>query len=129
MKPKNQVDFQNDENSANNGDAMTAKLGAHGGKVYGEAVDATDGDALRKFAANAIDALGGVEFVAERNRLSGHLARQILRGALIALAAPRVLRPQPRNGHGRQQSEPDPTASAHAGCQTRFSASAGGPPL
>lgn len=44
-------------------EAMTAALKAHGGKVYGEAVDATDGPALRKFAANAIEALGGVDIV------------------------------------------------------------------
>ena len=31
-------------------DAMTAALKAHGGKVYGEAVDATDGPALKQFA-------------------------------------------------------------------------------
>ena len=37
-------------------EAMTAALKAHGGKVYGEAVDATDGEALRKFAANSIEA-------------------------------------------------------------------------
>ena len=43
--------------------AMTATLKAHGGKVYGEAVDATDGAALRQFAANAIEALGGVDIV------------------------------------------------------------------
>ena len=44
-------------------EAMTAALKAHGGKVYGEAVDASDGPALRGFAANAIGALGGVEIL------------------------------------------------------------------
>jgi 3-oxoacyl-[acyl-carrier protein] reductase len=44
-------------------EAMTTALKAHGGKVYGEAVDASDGPALRGFAANAIGALGGVDIV------------------------------------------------------------------